>query len=836
MHPMIWFNIKPVICATFDIKLFYTMKLVRLLLLFLVTPLITHAQNKVQSNIDSLANDFLKYLGSFDKEKILLQTDRHIYASGEPIYFKAYLIDSITSQLRSTPKKLYVDLVNSNDSVFGQLLLNASTLKTSGEFMLNDSLAGGYYWIRAYNERTASENLGAMTVAPVYIVNPYRRHAGNEEPVKKENMDSATTPVVQVFPEGGNIISGINTTVAVKVTNELGYPVVTQGILKDNADDVYAKFITNSDGLAKFSFNPIWYHRYYIYLLNKNKYDSVAALPPINSFAGQLAVTEQNDNQVKVRIVLEDSIDSKDYKTYLLAISGDSICYSAVGQGMYELLIPLKNFSHGICRLLLFNANKRLLSERDIFIKKENYNISINTDKENYGAREDVKIDISVTDKNNKPLLATLACAVTDIRVTDTTMDNCMKDTLQSFSTEDADLIMLTKKNEYANWRMADTLNGLKTINDSEKMPGEISSEEKDNNSSFTISGTVLNKKGEPAAKKLVTIFFNKNYTWLNTDTTDVTGRFKFFLPDYNDSTKFIVQVSNLKGKKEDEYKILYDTVYMPRFSTPVYMKKKFEFDEKLQSIINELYNSDSVYIGSGKEWLRNVTVKARKRYKKPEVDYDETKRVSPFSHIITSEMFDRGAGRAGNALLMVPGVHSTGNSISIGGPVNFFGQMSPPLVVLNGVAMDTTALGTNVMDFINSLPPSTIDFIEVITGSEGAMYGMQGGNGVILINTKNAPRRNERNLKGLPSFYPRGFNSAQPFVMPDYNNKATKASKVPDLRTTIFWNGNIITNLNGKVSLNFFTADKPTTYLVTVTGVTANGDKIYKSVTLSRK
>jgi hypothetical protein len=797
------------------------MKLVKLLLFFLFIPLIIHAQTDAPSNIDSLAKYFLKYVVSFDKEKILLQTDRHIYRSGETIYFKAFLIDSISNQLRNKPKKLYVDIVNKSDSVLRQLLLNASNLKTNGEFVLNDSLEEGFYWIRAYTEKMISNNLGDITVVPVYVVNAAKRTFENEMTAKKESIDSAASPVVHVFPEGGNIISGLNSTVALKVTDQHGNPLVIQGIVKDNADKVYAKFITNSHGLAKFSIYPIWYHRYAIYFLNKDKYDSVAALPPINFFAGQLAVIEQTDNKVKVRIALEDSIFSKDYTTYLFAVSGDSICYSAIGKGMYDAEIPLNNFSHGVARLILFNTKKQLLSERDIFIKKENYHISISTDKDNYGARENVKVDVTLTDKNNKPLLATLAFSVTDLRVSDTIPDDFMNDTLESFSVQDADLVMLTHKNEYANRRANSTSPGLKTINTFAKMPGKISSEQKNNNSSFTISGMVVNRNDEPAAKKLITIFSNQDYSLLNTDTTDINGRFKIGFPDFSDNTRFVVQVSNLKGIKEDEYKVFFDTVSMPHFITPVYLKKKFHVD--------------SVEIGSGTKWLKPVIIVP---YKKPEVTYDKSKRINPFSYIITPEQIGKGAKGAGNALLMVPGVHSTGNSITIGGlptdaqPGKF--SFPEPLVVLDGVIV--TLRGETVLDFINSIPVASIDFIEVLRGPEAAIYGMQGGDGAVVINTRSGPGKKKISLTGLSSFYAGGFHTAQPFLMPDYHNKEMRASSVPDLRTTIYWNGNIIANKEGKATLHFFTADKPATYLITITGVSANGDKIYKTATISRK
>lgn len=803
------------------------MKLSRLLLFFLLMPFITHAQTSEHSNLDALAEDFLKYLSSFDKEKIQLQTDRHIYAAGETVYFKAFLIDSMTNRLRGKPKKLYADLVNDHDSVLGQILLNASNLKTAGEFVLNDSLDEGYYWVRVYPQETL-ENRGLLAVTPLYIINASRR-SQDELPEKKEDIEPVTTPVVvQLFPEGGHIISAINSTVALKVTDGRGNPVEVRGIVEDNADSVYATFSTNSEGLSKFSINPLWYHRYTVRVLNNSRYDSITILPAIDFYAAQLAVVQQTDTEVKVRVALEDSIYTKDYPTYLFAISGDSICYSAVGKGMYEVQIPLNNFSHGISRLLLFNSNNQLISERDIFIKKENYQLSIHPDKNNYGAREHVRLDISLTDQKNKPLLAALALAVTDMRVTDTTLDNCMRDTMQRFSDHDADLIMLTHKSNFTNWSATDVV--IRRIIDSQKIFPD-SPAEKNSAASFSISGTVFNKKNEPVAKKLVTIFSNTNSMFINTDTTDINGKFRFSVPDYSDSTRFVVQVSNLKGKKQDGYQVVFDTMRMPRFATPLYMKKKFVFNEKLNLIRNELYYVDSFQIGSGSKWLKPVVIN---RYKKKKADYDETKRVSPFSHIITHKMLSRGAHTTGNALLMVPGVHSTGNSIAIGGPVGMNGQFVQPLIILNGVAVGTVPGETDI-DLINAIPPQIIDFIEVLTGPEGAIYGLQGGNGVILINTTNHTWDDEPNLTGLSSFYPRGFHAAQSFGMRDYNNKETKASKMPDLRTTIYWDGNIITNADGKASVNFFTADNPGTYLVTITGISEQGDKIYQTLPLSR-
>ena len=66
---------------------------------------------------------------------------------------------------------------------------------------------------------------------------------------------------------------------------------------------------------------------------------------------------------------------------------------------------------------------------------------------------------------------------------------------------------------------------------------------------------------------------------------------------------------------------------------------------------------------------------------------------------------------------------------------------------------------------------------------------------------------------------------------MPDYSDKEIKNSSFPDSRTTIYWNGNITTDANGEADISFYTADNATNYTITVTGLTKNGDLVYKRV-----
>ena len=75
----------------------------------------------------------------------------------------------------------------------------------------------------------------------------------------------------------------------------------------------------------------------------------------------------------------------------------------------------------------------------------------------------------------------------------------------------------------------------------------------------------------------------------------------------------------------------------------------------------------------------------------------------------------------------MVPGISLKNDMPSIYGA-------DTPLLAIDGVVYDA--------EILKNLNPGDIDFIEVLKGAEGAIYGMRGGHGVIYIHTLNGPRK----------------------------------------------------------------------------------------------
>lgn len=645
-------------------------------------------------------------------------------------------------------------------------------------------------------------------MTPFYVFGAKQSSHPNE--MQPQINISTDKTILKFYPEGGTIISGLSSTIALSAMDENGRPKIISGVVKNDHDSTVATFSTNNYGLGKFSYFPNWFNKCTVFIKNEGRYDSIASLTPTNFYAVQLAVTQQNNDYITARVALEDSIYSKNYTTYLIAVSGDSLCFTGVGRGMYNVVIPVAKFPPGVATLYLFNDKNELLNTLKIYVKKANYHLTIESDKQNYSARKKIKLHIKITDTNNLPEVASLSLSVADKNVLDTTLNFFQTDTLQNLSSEDADLIMLTQNEK---------LNPL--------YPTITPANNNDNYSGFILSGTIVNTKSQPVSNCIITILCKQAVPIVETDTSNENGRFKLNLPPYADSTQFVFQLSDLKGKNQSNYHIIFDADSAIRFSTPSYLKTTFPLSTSLQPIKIQLAISDSAFEFEGKHWLKPVIVKS---YKNKEVNYDESKRVSHFSRIITSDMIGYGPGKAGFALENIPLIS--------------FPALDDPLLVVDGMEMDRKMLQglasrepgsrSPALSYINSIPVETIDFIEVLYGGDAAAYGMEGGHGVILINTKPGGDISTPG-EALKNFYTKGFYVDKSFEMPDYSNPQIQKLKSPDYRKTIYWNGNIVTDKNGEASVEFFAADQATTYIGIIRGITVNGDKIYQTFTISR-
>jgi hypothetical protein len=173
------------------------------------------------------------------------------------------------------------------------------------------------------------------------------------------------------------------------------------------------------------------------------------------------------------------------------------------------------------------------------------------------------------------------------------------------------------------------------------------------------------------------------------------------------------------------------------------------------------------------------------------------------------------------------------------GGPNGFApAETDEPGIILDGIQIKLPpgdALERSpVLAYLKTISTTDIEYIRVLAGNEASMYGVRGGHGIIDIHTT-TKLKNFTSGSGITTVYPKGFHVAPQFQSPEYSTKQSKKSEAKDNRTLIFWNGDVITDSTGSTAINFYTADIPVNYVVTVTGVTASGIPVHATAIIKR-
>ena len=810
---------------------------------FLFFTIATKAQTNID-NTDSLAGRFISDLRAGTTEKLIVQTNKNIFAAGEELWFKAYIINSLSHKYFSHSKTLYVDLVNEKDTAIAQLLLNIPSERTEGMIRLKDSLPEGYYWLRVYTATIQKYDTNAVFVSPIYVVNKKfpSTFISTVAPIKETRI-STKAPRLLFYPEGGEIIAGTNTTIAIKAEDEFGSPVKVEGFINDNLDSsALTWFKTDSiTGLGKISFF-VSKSKNYAANFKWEKQFIKLPLPLVNLYASQISIKDQTPTTLKVVVAQGDSLYKKGKQSYLLGINKDSLCFASVGVDMYELSIPKSNFPAGISKLLLFNEAQEVVSERTIFITKPKEELFISTDKENYAPRDKVVLTLYKGDSVLHPNFTALSVAVSD--------DNTVKQTSDVRNNENALLLEPTKNyDELALLTQPMIFKGKKYSKEAIANKAVIQQANLPVDTLFSnIKGRIINKKKLAVANRIVTLYANKRFSIFDTDTTNARGEFTFTVPPYLDSVAFTLQVTALKGYKVDEKIVIDVTSPFPKFSTPLSLKKKFSIDDV--ELVTNLRNTNfkDIYRGTGKEWLQSVFVKSSIKAN----TYNTSKRVSNFSQILTGEAIQKiNPIDASTAMLMIPGLHLRGSFLTLGGVTSFsLSAKDEPLLIVDGVmvaggngpqsdtneGMSMDFPGSPVMAEMSKISPDIIDFVEVMKGPEAAYYGARGGNGVIIINTQRKSNFSSHYEQfGTLVYYPASYHLAPAYNMPDYSNLDIKKASFKDNRSTIYWNGHLYTNPNGKAEVEFYTGDVSTNYTISVLGITASGEIIQKKASIKR-
>lgn len=347
-----------------------------------------------------------KEYAAFPSELIYLQTSKGIYETGEDLWFKAYQLSSQSFAFSNQSQTLYLQMINNKDSIVWQEKYPVENGMVFGHVYVSEKLADGDYFLEAYTRHSFhNDTTGIISSRKVRIVKNIAHDNQQSEDVGKDSLR------FDVFPEGGNLISGLPSRVAFKATNGKGYPVEVKGTLYQD-DTPVTLFESSHDGMGVFFFTPDTEKKYRIELEDGTCY----SLPEIYPQGMTLSLSKQDKKNLE--FFISQTEGSPAQEVCLVGQVRGMICCVAKGvlKDRLKIKMPLSEFFYqGIAEFTLFNGDMQPVAERLVYVHPEKkLQINIEPDKKTYALREKATLKIKVTDGNGVPVKTNLGLSVFD--------------------------------------------------------------------------------------------------------------------------------------------------------------------------------------------------------------------------------------------------------------------------------------------------------------------------------------------------------------------------------------------------------------------------------------
>ena len=202
-----------------------------------------------QEGADSIRNRFNQYGGQYLQEKLYVHTDRSFYLAGEIIWFKIYDVDGGSNRPLDLSKMAYIEVISADQKALVQAKIQLANGTGSGSFFLPLSFNSGVYKIRAYTNWMKNYSPDYFFEKPVTIVNSLKT-LGISQAVNTSAFD------IQFFPEGGNLVDGIQSKIAFRIVDQNGKGVDCRGAIIDQNGDTIVQFRPLKFGIGHFYFTP----------------------------------------------------------------------------------------------------------------------------------------------------------------------------------------------------------------------------------------------------------------------------------------------------------------------------------------------------------------------------------------------------------------------------------------------------------------------------------------------------------------------------------------------------------------------------------------------------
>ena len=728
-------------------------------------------------------------------EKIYVHTDKPLYFVNDILWFKVYNLSNVKSGLSSLSRVVYVEIIDENNKPQVQAMINVNEGLADGSLQLPKQLETGVYKLRAYTNLMKNAGAESFFEKDLYIINPVR--VFNTAKTKKQTYD------ISFFPEGGTMIEGISGNVAFKSQDNNGVGVPIRGVVIDDKNDTVATIKTFKFGIGKFSFLPQPERKYKAICIMPDKEILIKELPEIKKSGYTIALQHQ-ERQLNIAI----ATNGNENNVYVVVHNGKSMIYakaSGLVNGRTAIVLDKSSLTGGLYHVTAFDTDGNAVAERIFFNKtKDQTHFKTDLAKTSYLKREKVDLKISATDGQAKLQAANASFAIYKIDslqtgqdidiVSDLYLRSELKGAIENpayyFSSnspevnEALDNLLLTQ-----GWRRFDTKKSGKqpTLRFLPEYNGHL------------IAGKVVSQDNNPAKGISLYLSSPKKEGAYYVTTTDSLGGFLFNTDKLFGKNEIIIQADYTKDSTSN---ISVASPYFEGYTSSkpnhthqdLVAKKKYLEDYFFSSQVQDIYSkelSNNFYApDSGQVFY----AKASKSYLL--ANYTRFNTLEDVLREYVSE-------------ILVAKKKSGFTWKVVGGKELFEGN---PLVLYDGIPYFD-------LNRMMAVYPDDIEKIEVL--KDKFYYSGETYEGIISFYSKKATLSDyELNPKAIVIDY-EGMQLQREFYAPKYD---TIKNHLPDYRSLLHWEPNLLFNGKDKSSLSFYTSDVTGRYIGVIQGISADG------------
>jgi hypothetical protein len=778
--------------------------------LFTCMLLLVAAQVAAQPQLDSLTSRFTRYRTA--QEKIYLHHDRSLYVTGETMWFKLYYTDATLHRPLDLSKVAYVELVDDNQQAVLQTKVELYKNGGSGSLFIPATLVSGNYTLRAYTAWMKNFSADLYFHGTVTVINPFRTP-------ELERTATPKPPDAQFFPEGGNLVNGIKSKIAFRITDTSGKGIDGEGVVLNTQNETVATFKPQRYGIGHFYLTPAEGTTYRAVLKDAAGKTYNYKLPDALPAGYVLAVDQQS---IKIR-----SSQNTTPLAFLFIHTRQMIQRAemiTLQNGEATVTLNRQQLPEGITHITLFDGTLNPVCERLVFkAPQKKLTLTTAAERPEYGLRQRVNVDLSAAGSPPAPLHASVAVYKVDSLPAATASQNIASyfwltsdlkgqieapeyyfDLTDSLATQAADNLMLTHGWRRFAWK--DALTGKPVIQFIPEHKGHI------------IEALVTNQAGNPAPLIQTYLSAPGKIIRLYGSRSAQTGKTRYEMREFYGNHKVVLQTHGNRDSVNtitliNPFSQLYAQQNLPALQLPA------AFSQALLEKTVAMQVQD-VYTDEKNSRILNAVQDSTTFYGKP----DETYLLDDYTRFQVMEEVMRE---------YVPGVlvrkRKDGFHFVVMDRVNTGPGVlrDDPIILLDGVPIFDA-------DEIMAFDPLKIKKLDVLTRQY--YLGIMVMQGVVSYSTYHG------DLGGFP-LNPRalvldyeGLQINREFYSPVYDDKKTRSSRVPDQRSLLYWNPDVTLTGSEAGKLSFYTSDLPGSYRIEVQALTEDGTPASTSAAFSVK